>query len=338
MTMTSISAGGPGADSAAPSKSRRRAVGYRYGVPVVWVVEIVVFGAFAPGSFLTWANAASIMSSQSALLLLALAIVPTLAAGEIDLSAAGTMTISATIVGQLNAVEGLNVWLAVLVAVAASIVVGLVNGFLTVVVGVQSIIVTLGMGTLLIGLARWLSDMLTIGGVSPELSQLMNVQLLGVSAAFYYAAGIGVGLWYVYKHTAVGRHVVFIEQNREVARLSGIRVTQLRMGVFVATSALAGLAGIVVIGVAGGLQPSSLQTLLLPAFAAAFLSTAIFEPGRINPLGTIVALLFLSTGITGLVLVGLDSWIRDVFYGVAVIVAVTVSRLAYLRTNPDSAL
>ena len=97
---------------------------------------------------------------------------------------------------------------------------------------------------------------------------------------------------------------------------------------FVATAFLAGAAGIVVVGIAGGLQPTSLQTLLLPAFAAAFLGSAIVEPGTSNPIGTMIAVLFLATGISGLVLVGLDPWIRDVFYGSAVVVAVTVSRFA----------
>lgn len=325
----------PPRPSPSPSRPSRppRLIGYRYGVIVVWLVEIAIFGALAPESFLTWANAASMLSSQAALLILALAVVPTLAAGEIDLSAAGAMTISATLVAQLNAVVGVNVWVAVVIALAVSVLVGLVNGVLTVYVGVQSIIVTLGMATLLVGLSLWISGMLTIGGVSPELSRLMNTPILGISAAFFYALAIGIVLWYLYKHTAIGRHIVFLGQNREVARLSGVPVARLRMGVFVATSVLSGCAGIVVVGVAGGIQPSSLQTLLLPAFAAAFLSSAIFEPGRINPLGTVVALLFLATGITGLVLLGLDAWIRDVFYGAAVIIAVTVSRIAYLRAR-----
>jgi ribose transport system permease protein len=315
------------------SGGRSRRFGYRYGVVVVWFVEVAIFGVLAPDSFLRWANFASIFSSQAALLVLALAIVPTLIAGEIDLSAAGTMTIAATIVGQLNAVAGINVWVSVAVALVAALVAGLINGVLTVYLGVQSIIVTLGMGTLLIGLSLWISNLLTIGGVSGSLGKAMNTSILSVSAAFYYALAIGVLLWYLYKHTAIGRHVVFIGQNQEVARLSGIDVPRLRVGAFLATGLLSGIAGVIVIGEAGGIQPSSLQTLLLPAFAAAFLSSAIFEPGRINPLGTMVALLFLATGISGLVLVGLNSWIQDVFYGAAVVVAVTVSRVAYLRAK-----
>lgn len=311
---------------------------YRYGVIGVWLIEIAIFGALQPDTFLTLGNAQSILSSQAALLVLALALVPTLMVNEYDLSIASTMTVSATLVGQLNGVDHWNVVLTVVIGIAAALLVGVVNGLLTVYVGVQGIVVTLGMGTLLLGLSIWVSQSLTVGGVSSQLSSVMNHPVFGISAAFYYAAVIAALLWYGYRHTPLGRYMAFTGHNREVARLSGLPVNAIRMAGFVAGGLLAGIAGIITVGVAGGLQPSSLQTLLLPAFAAAFLGSAVFEPGRVNPLGTCVALLFLATGITGLELAGLSSWIEDVFYGAAVIVAVTVSRLAYLQAQRKNLL
>jgi len=318
-----------------PRPHRHRLGGWwiRYGVVLVWALEILAFSIAEPDSFFTSGNATSILSSQASLLVLALALVPTLVAGEIDLSVASTMTLAATVLGQLNTVAGIGVGWSIVIGLASAVGVGLVNGFLTVYVGVQGIIVTLGMGTLLVGLSVWISHSVTLGGVSPGLGRFFNSQLFGVSAAFYYALLIGLVLWYVYRHTPIGRRTLFIGQSREVARLSGVNVNRIRMGTFVLTSLLSGIAGVMVIGVAGGLQPTSLGDLLLPAFAAAFLGSAVFEPGRVNPLGTIVALLFLATGISGLVLLGLDAWIRDVFYGAAVIVAVTVSRLGALRAQ-----
>jgi len=319
----------------APRRTTRplRSIGYRYGVIGVWIVEIILFSILVPHTFLSAANFTSLLSSQAPLILLALSLVPTLASGEIDLSIAGTMTISATLTAQLNSVYGVNIWVAVLAGIAAALVVGIINATLAVYLGVQSIVVTLGMGTLLIGLSVWISNSLTISGVSAELSRLVNTQFLGVNTAFYISIAFGLVLWYIYRHTALGRRIVFIGKNSEVARLSGLPVRRLKLVSFASTSFLAGLAGIMVIGVAGGLQPTSLQTLLLPAFAAAFLGTAIIDPGTANPIGTIVAVLFLATGITGLVLLGMDSWIRDVFYGAAVVVAVSVSRIAYLSSR-----
>ncbi|MBS1673635.1 MAG: ABC transporter permease [Actinobacteria bacterium] len=324
----------------APARRGRslRGVGYRYGLIGVWIIEIAIFAVLSPHAFFTVGTATSLLSSQAALIVLALSVVPTLAAGEYDLSAAGAMTLAATVVGQLNGVLGLPIGVAVAIGLVAAALVGAINALLVVGVGVQSIVVTLGMGTFLIGISVWISNSLTIGGVSPEFGRLLNSPIIGINASFFVALLIGVVSWYVYRHTPFGRHVVFIGQNREVARLSGLHVSRVRVVCFLSTSVMAGVSGVMVVGIAGGLQPSSLQGLLLPAFAAAFLGSAVFEPGKVNPMGTIVALLFLATGINGLVLLGLDAWIRDVFYGAAVVLAVTVSHLLYRRAQRKNLL
>jgi ribose transport system permease protein len=332
------SAGTPDAAPRSRGGNHFRGFGYKYGVIVVWVLAIVFFSVLAPTTFPTVGNVTSILSAQSTLILLSLAVLPVLATGEIDLSVAGTMTVSATIIGQLNAVHHWPIVVAIAAGLLAALVVGVVNGVLTVHMGVQSIIVTLGMGTLLVGLSVWISNSLTISGVSPELGRAMNTQFLGVNLGFYVAIVIGVVLWYIYRHTAVGRHMVFIGKNAEVARLSGLPVDRLKMSAFITTALLSGAAGVMVIAISGGLQPTSLQTLLLPAFAGAFLGSAILDPGSNNPLGTVIAVLFLATGINGLVLLGADTWIRDVFYGAAVIVAVTVSRIAFVKAQAKSLL
>ncbi len=316
-----------------PSRRRLSGFGYRYGIVFVWAALFILFSLLLPGVFLTTNNLAAMLSSQASLVLLSLSVLPVLAAGEIDLSIAGVMTVSATTVGQLNGVWKIDITVSILVALAVSVLIGLVNGLLTIKVGVASIIVTLGMSTLLVGLSVWLSNTLTITGVSPQLGRIVNAPVLGVNLAFWISIAIGIALWYVYRHTAVGRHIVFIGKNAEVARLSGLPVAKLKLWTFVVTSFLAGLSGVMVVAIAGGLQPTSLQTLLLPAFAGAFLGSAIIDPGSHNPIGTIIAVLFLATGINGLILLGADSWVNNVFYGAAVILAVTFSRIIYVRAR-----
>jgi ribose transport system permease protein len=85
------------------------------------------------------------------------------------------------------------------------------------------------------------------------------------------------------------------------------------------------LAGVVVAGTLGAFQASQSPSYLLPAFAAAFLGSTVVKPGRFNPWGSVIAIYFLITGITGLVLLGLSGWINEVFYGAALVVAVSVS-------------
>ena len=82
----------------------------------------------------------------------------------------------------------------------------------------------------------------------------------------------------------------------------------------------------------GSYDPSSSGGLLLPAFSAAFLGTAVIQPGQFNPLGMVVAVYFLATGILGLQILGYTGWVSHVFYGAALIVAVTASTLMRKRT------
>jgi ribose transport system permease protein len=75
----------------------------------------------------------------------------------------------------------------------------------------------------------------------------------------------------------------------------------------------------------GGFDPTTSSEYLLPAFAAAFLGSAMIIPGRFNSIGAFLAIYFLETGIIGLELLGYTGWISDVFFGAALIIAVAVS-------------
>jgi len=103
----------------------------------------------------------------------------------------------------------------------------------------------------------------------------------------------------------------------------------------VASSILATTAGIVYAGVLGSADPFSGTSFLLPAFAAAFLGATSIAPGRFNAWGTFIAVYFLATGINGLSMLGIPLWVTNVFNGVALILAVTLSQFARGREASD---
>jgi ribose transport system permease protein len=125
--------------------------------------------------------------------------------------------------------------------------------------------------------------------------------------------------------------MVFVAENREVARLAGLQVRRIRAGALVATSTLGGLAGIVLAGTNSAANPQAGSSYLLPSFAAAFLGSTAIVPGRFNAWGSFVAVYFLVTGITGLQYLGYAGWPEQVFYGSSLVVAVTLSHLAGRR-------
>jgi ribose transport system permease protein len=138
---------------------------------------------------------------------------------------------------------------------------------------------------------------------------------------------------YIMAATPTGRHMVFVGSNRAVAALAGIPVTRIRIGAYLASAFMAGLAGVVISLGNGGFNPGSAPAYLLPTFAAVFLGTVAVVPGRFNPIGMLIAAYFLITGVFGLQLLGLSGWVTEVFYGSALVIAVTASHLLQRRVR-----
>jgi ribose transport system permease protein len=280
--------------------------------------------------FLQPRNFQTILSERSILLILTLGMLPGLAAGEYDLSVASTMGISFVLVGWLNIVHDWPIVPTVLVALAAALLVGVVNAFVIVVLDVLSIVATLGMGTLLAGAALGINNLI-VAGVSDGLVNAARFKVLGLQAIFYYALLFTLLLWYVFRFTPLGRYIYFVGLGRDVARLTGIRVNAIRAGTLITGSVIAGIAGILLAGRNGSVDPSFAPGLLLPAFAGAFLGATTITPGRFNPWGTFIAVYFLATGINGLQLMGITGWVEQAFFGGALIIGVVISRLAARR-------
>ena len=300
----------------------------RYGLLIAWAALIGLFAIFAPVTFLSWPTFSTIFGSQAVLVVVALGIIIPLTANDFDVSIANVLTLSSMIVGVLNVTHGVPILLAILVALAAGVVIGFLNGFFITVFRIHSLIVTLGMGTFAHGVTLWISDSITISGISMGLVKMVMIErLFGIPLAFYYAMLICALLYYVLEFTAIGRRILFVGRGREVARLSGIRANRVRWGCMMASSSLGAVAGIMYAGTTGAADPISGLSYLLPAFAAAFLGATSITPGRFNPWGAAIAVYFLVTGITGLTFMGISTFVHELFYGGALIVAVTLSQI-----------
>ena len=295
---------------------------------LVWIAVIVVFGILRPDTFLTSENMQTILGSQATLVILTLGLLIPLTAGDYDLSVASTLSLSAMIITILNARHGVPLGVAMAAGVGAAALVGFVNGMFVVGIGVDSFIVTLGSSTFLAGIVLWISDSATISGVSDTLvDAVIGNRLFGIPLGFYYGLAVCVLLWVLFEFTSLGRRILFTGRGRDVARLNGIRVNRIRWGSLVASATVAGIAGCVYAGTLGGANPTAGATFLLPAFAGAYLGATAIMPGRFNPWGSFAAVYFLITGITGLQLLGAPSYVQQLFYGGALIIAVSTSEL-----------
>jgi len=300
----------------------------RLALLLAWAFVIIVFGAVRPTTFLTWANFSAILGSQAVLVVVALGLTLTLTAGDYDLSIASVLSLAGTVLAVLNARNDVPIVWAIAAALAVGAAVGFINGFFVIYFRINSMIVTLGVGTFVHGVTLWLGNQETISGISSGLVEAAIVRrLFGVPLSFYYALTLCVIIWYVFSYTVLGRRLLFVGRGREIARLSGIRVDRLRWGCFIVSGLMGAIAGILYVGTVAAADPNSGLSFLLPAFAAAFLGATSINPGRFNPWGTMISVYFLVTGITGLSILGVSTFIQDLFYGGALVVSVTLSQI-----------
>ncbi len=306
----------------------------RYALPIVWGLVCLFFSVLPAtrDTFPTSGNFSTIFGSQAIIVILTLGLLIPLTTGDYDLSVAFNLTLASMVLAVLNVNYGWSVGWAILAALGSSVAVGLINGAFVIIFGIDPFIVTLGTGTFVYGVVLWISGSNTISGVSNTLVNPVIVdRFLGIPLEFYYGLALCVIIWYVFEFTPLGRRLLVVGRGRNVARLSGLRVSRIRWGALVASGLIAGLAGVLYAGTTGAADPSSGSQLLLPAFAAAFLGATTIMPGRFNPWGSLIAVYFLVTGITGLQLLGVESFVQQLFYGGALVLAVALSQIARRR-------
>ncbi|HEY6494376.1 MAG TPA: ABC transporter permease [Trebonia sp.] len=310
----------------------------RFSGLYLWAFFIIFFGIVEPATFLTSGTVDSIASSQAVVAMVGVALVIPLTAGVYDLSIGATANLAAIIVVDLQTSHGWPILPSIVVAVLAGVVIGTINGFVTVRLKVNSFIVTLGMATIIGAVQSIVSgNNQPLPPTSTFWSGLTQHTIFGVQIIFFYLIVIALIVWWALDHTPGGRYLHAIGGNQNAARLSGVRVGKWTWLSLIASAGISALAGVFFSSLSG---PSLTfgPELLLPAFAAAFLGSTQLKPGRFNVWGTVLAVYILATGVRGMQLWTSVEWLNDMFNGVALIAAVSfaVWRQGKVRTRPKT--
>jgi ribose transport system permease protein len=319
----------------ARQESRLQRFMYRYAVLGVLVVMIIFFSLATP-LFFTVDNFRVILASQSVLIIASMGVVIAFAAGEFDLSFGAIIAWSSVVLAIFTTVIPVNPVIAVLIAIGSSTAWGLLNSFFVVRLGISSMITTLGMGSVIMGLTLAISGSQVISGVPDFLRDFSIAQLGGLPLPVYLSFLIVCLVWIFLDHTPLGRYVYFTGEGREVARLSGLPTNRIRVFALTASATMCGLAGVVSLGRLGSADPEIGMSFLLPGAAAVFLGATVIKPGRFNAWGTLVAVFLVVTGVTGLQLLGGAGWLESVFNGAALVLAVSFAAIVSRKSASDS--
>jgi ribose transport system permease protein len=305
------------------------AAGQKYALLVVFAAIVALFSALNPEVFATGANAQTIASTQATVALLALAAMLPLIVGQFDISVGYQFGLAQGLAAHLIINEGLPAGAAVLIVLAAGATIGLTNGLLVAKLQLNSFVATLGVGILVLGLTQWLTQDVTINGPLPTwFTDLGRDEVLGVPLPFLYVLAACALLWLALEYTPWGRECYATGGNDRAALLAGVRTQRRTVQVFVAAALLAALSGCLSVMILGASSPTVGLGSLLPAFAGAFLGATSIRPGRFNAIGTLIAVYLVATGITGLQQQGAEPFVQQLFNGAALLIAVTLARLA----------
>jgi galactofuranose transport system permease protein len=281
---------------------------------LVCIFASVRYGTFLDnGSFLTAQNLLNVVAQNSMVGLIALGMTFVILTGGIDLSVGSLLAvggvIAATLAGQSFAV----IFIA---AVGATALLGLVNGLVIARVRIQPFIVTLAM-------------MIAARGMALRVAHEKPVEIRNMSAGFRWLWQGTIGPlpvpililivayitgWVVLNHTRFGRHVYALGDNEEAARLMGLNVGRVTLGVYALSGALAGLAGMILASRLSSGQPVAGIGYELDAIAAVVVGGTLLTGGQGGVGSTLVGVLLL--GVLFNILNNEGDWIGSYWQGV----------------------
>ena len=300
-----------------------------YGLVLLTLLLIVVFSIMLPTTFPTLLNVRSIISDKAIIALLSLAAMIPMAAGRIDLTIGYGIVLWHILAISLQTMFGLPWPVAVLIVLLLGGATGFLNGILVEVARIDSFIATLGTGTVLYAIALWHSGGRQVLGVLPDGFYALNgTMLLGLPITGFYVLAISVAMWLVLEYTPVGRYVYAIGASPKAAALNGIPVRKFVIGTFVSSGLLSALAGVLLASKLRIGQASVGLEYLLPALVGAFLGSTTIKPGRVNVWGTLVGVIILAVGISGIQQFGGSFFVEPLFNGVTLLIAIGIAGYA----------
>jgi ribose transport system permease protein len=299
-----------------------------FGKSPAWPLLIALIIVFAIGSprFLTALNISSVLNQAVLIGVLGIGLTPLVISGNIDLSIGSIAGFGACLLVYL---EGAPIGLvaAIVLTIVACTAIGLVNGLVVERLGLNSIIVTLAVGTGLRGLTFLVFGTQTVMAPDTTLLDIFGVKLFGVDASVIIFFVVGVLFALMLRFTVHGVNTFAIGGNRRAALDAGVDVTRHVLANFALSGAMAGLVGLIMVAQLGAASPVYGKDYELWATIAVVLGGTALSGGRGTILGTVVANLSLTVLRNGLNLMKIEVRYVLIILGAVLIVALVLDRL-----------
>lgn len=302
----------------------------RLGLFVVIFIFWIIFVVFAHG-FLTGITIFGLSRSIAITTVIGLSQMVVLSIGHMNLAVGAIGGMVSIFTGWLMQEQGLPIWGAIVAGLALGALTGWLNGWLITRTGINSFIVTLGMGSVITGLVFILTKAeayrdLPRPYVTFGKRRWIEMGWLEVSPLFVIALIVTVLVFLAYHGLAIGRQMLVTGANARAARLSGVPVERVVQVAHAWSGFLAGLAGIMLVSRLGSALPSIGDDWLLPSFAAPIVGGTLLAGGAVAVVGTLLGAVLIESVSVGLTLMNVPSFWIQLFIGLVLLLAVLLDR------------
>lgn len=302
------------------------------GVLFVLVALVALFQSLNP-VFLTPLNIATMLRSASYIGIISVGMGLCMVSGMIDLSVGSTSALASVMFGWAMVHWGLPLVPAILITIAAGAVIGLVNAFIILRMGVSPFVTTISTMFMIKGVALAWNKGFLIYPLPDGVAEIGNLKPLGVSVAFVIFLVVTLVAWYVLERTVFGLEIRATGSDYEVAKVTEVRYILVHVSLLAGIGALAALAGILTSFILNAGAPNvgiGWEFAAITACVIGGISMFGYE-GSIP--GVVLGVLTVQVLRNGIVMSGVSVYLQDVVTGVVLLAAIVldVRRRKYLN-------
>lgn len=294
------------------------------GLVVMYIIILVVLSLLSP-YFLTTRNFINLLLASSTMGIIAMFTTMLMVGGGLDLSVGSTVALVGVIIS--HAQYSLGIWGAVAAGLIAAVIIGLTNGLLVTRVGINALITTLGMFSVVRGLAFVFSGGLTEPMLDPAFGELGRGFVAGIPGPVIVFVIVTIGCAIVMRYTTYGRAMYTVGGNETASHLAGLRVKRYQLWAFVLSALSAGVAGIFLTSQLGAGAPQAATGLEISVIAAVILGGTSLAGGKGTIAGTLIGVLILGTLTNGMILLGVSAYYQQIAQGTVLLLAVGLDQL-----------
>lgn len=304
----------------------------KYGAILVLLLVMAIFAGATGGRSLELVNLSNVIVQVAPIAILALGMMFAIITKGIDLSVGSTVALAAVVAASLAQISGtpgsmlglppIPVFVSVVAALLVGALAGAVNGTIIAKFRIAPFVMTLGMMSMARGLALMYTDGRPVSGLASGFLVLGSGTVLGIPVPILILAVVAALTWLILERTRFGRHVYAVGGNEQAARVSGINIDRVQIGVYTLIGLFAGLAGLIYAARVDSGNPTLATGYELDAITATVIGGTSFNGGVGTVYGTLVGALIIQVIDNGLDLMGVPPFMKILVKGAIIVVAV----------------